>query len=94
MWSFFNHLGSEHVKAVWCVNPSEDRALFVQEFRDSGVPTTALTSGMVKMETAGWPWFFKMKQNLATRNNQFDTKSISCFRGAVPLKPLNSDTEI
>ena len=49
MWSFFNHLGSEHVKAVWCVNPSEDRALFVDEFRNSGVPTTALTSGMVAL---------------------------------------------
>ena len=45
MWAFFNHLGSDHVKAVWCINPSKDRALFVDEFQRSGIPTTALTSG-------------------------------------------------
>ena len=35
----------DHVKAVWCINPTEDRALFVEEFQKSGVPTTALSSG-------------------------------------------------
>ena len=35
----------DHVKAVWCINPTEDRALFVDEFQKSGIPTTALSSG-------------------------------------------------
>ena len=35
----------DYVKAVWCINPTEDRALFVEEFQKSGVPTTALSSG-------------------------------------------------
>jgi nitric oxide dioxygenase len=53
MYALFNGLGPANVKADWCVNPTADRALFLSEFQESGVPTTSLLSQDFPQAEAG-----------------------------------------